>query len=188
MTRTRTLLGCTILAVCLAAPGGFALAQQSGGGLLVSFFHPGNDQAQPAPQPAPQPMQQLGPQAGGGVNSRIDRIESALRQLTGQIEVLQHQNQTLQMQLKRMQDDTEYRFQQMGRGQAAAPARPLCPASATRPCRRCRSECGAAPPPPGNQVASAGQGDAFNPAMNPNAPGAPRSLGGMPGQPAMIKV
>ena len=30
------------------------------------------------------------------------------------IEQLQHQNQMLQMQLKRMQDDTEYRFQQMG--------------------------------------------------------------------------
>ena len=56
-------------------------------------------------------------QAGGNPNDvsvRIDRIENALRQLTGSVEELQHQNQMLQMQLKRMQDDTEYRFQQLG--------------------------------------------------------------------------
>ena len=133
MTRTRTLLGCTILAVCLAAPGGFAFAQQSGG-LLDNLFNGGSNSSSSrhsSQQPAPQPMQQLGPQGGGGVDSRIDRIENALRQLTGQIEVLQHQNQMLQMQLKRMQDDTEYRFQQLGGGHGAA-------AGAARPALRGR--------------------------------------------------
>ena len=45
---------------------------------------------------------------------RLDRMEGALRQLTGTIEQLQYRNQQLELQLKRMQDDTEYRFQQMG--------------------------------------------------------------------------
>ena len=183
MTRIRTLLGCTILGLCLAAPGGFAFAQQSGG-LLDNLFNGGGQQQQqaPQPQPAPQPMQQLGPQGGGGVDSRIDRIENALRQLTGQIEVLQHQNQMLQMQLKRMQDDTEFRFQQLGAGHGAAPARPGQRSEAFPPMQN--QNMGAAPPPPANQAtASAGQGDAFNPAMHPNAPGVPRTLGGgVPGQ------
>jgi tol-pal system protein YbgF len=75
---------------------------------------------------------------------------------------LQHQNQMLQMQLKRMQDDTEYRFQQLG-SRAGAPAAP------------------AMAPLPGNVppvAAAEPRGDAFNPALHPNAPGAPRSLAG----------
>jgi TolA-binding protein len=89
-------------------------------------------------------------------------MESALRQLTGTIEQLQYRNQQLESQLKRMQDDTEYRFQQMG------------------------SRGGASPAP---QMAPAGQGRAewrhlrlVAPTCSirrrtPNAPGAPRTLG-----------
>ncbi len=174
MTRTRTLLGCTILAACLAAPGGFAFAQQSGG-LLGNLFNNGSKQAQAAPQPPAA----MGPQDGGGVESRINRIENALRQLTGQIEVLQHQNQMLQMQIKRMQDDTEYRFQQLGSGRGGA--KPGQRSETLPPMQN--QNAAAAPRAPANQVANTGQGDAFNPAMHPNAPGAPRSLGGAPGQP-----
>jgi tol-pal system protein YbgF len=186
MTRTRTLLGCTILIACLAAPG-FAFAQQSGG-LLGNLFG-GNDQTQPAPQP-PAAIGSQGGGGGSGVDSRIDRIENSLRQLTGQIEVLQHQNQMLEMQLKRMQDGSEYRSQQMGRG--GAPMRGATPdrRSQAAPPMQTPNIAAAAPSPgaplpapSSNQpVASAGQGDAFNPALHPNAPGAPRSLGGgMPG-------
>jgi tol-pal system protein YbgF len=95
----------------------------------------------------------------GDMSSRVDRLEAALRQLTGTIEELQHQNQVLQMQLKRMQDDTEYRLQQLGsRGAPPAAAQPRVP-----------------PPPPGG--APGQHSDLFNPAANPNAPGAPRTLG-----------
>jgi len=159
MTRARTLLGLTLLATCLAAPGGVALAQQ--GGLIGNLFNGGSRQAQ-AQQV--QPPAAVGGQGGDGVNARIDRIESALRQLTGQVEVLQHQNQMLQMQLNRM-------MQGGGTGQAPSgiPGQ--------------RSE--ALPPaqnpqvPPSRSAANAApQGDAFNPAQHPNAPGVPRSLGG----------
>lgn len=179
MTRARTLLGCTILAVSLAAPGGFAFAQS--GGLLGDLFNNNSGSQPQQTQAAPQPPAAMGPQGGGSVESRIGSIENALRQLTGQIEVLQHQNQQLQMQLKRMQDDTEYRFQQLGAGRSGAPAPSNVPGN--------RSE--AFPPPqnpqnpnapPNQMAANAGQGDAFNPALNPNAPGAPRTLGA-PGQP-----
>jgi len=90
-------------------------------------------------------------------------MESALRQLTGTIEQLQYRNQQLEMQLKRMQDDTEYRLQQLGsRGGAAPPpqAAPLGP--------------GNAPPPVSNPGK---RSDVFDPAQSPNAPGAPRTLG-----------
>jgi tol-pal system protein YbgF len=94
----------------------------------------------------------------GDVSSRVDRLEAALRQLTGTIEELQHQNQVLQMQLKRMQDDTEYRLQQLGsHGAPPAAAQPRVT------------------PPPG--AAPGQRSDLFNPAANPNAPGAPRTLG-----------
>jgi tol-pal system protein YbgF len=75
---------------------------------------------------------------------------------------LQHQNQQLQMQLKRMQDDTEYRFQQLGvRGGAPSPAASRAPMQGNAPMQA-----------PGQRS------DAFDPALHPNAPGAPRSLGG----------
>ncbi len=182
MTRTRTLLGCTILIACLAAPGGVAVAQS--GGLLGNLFNGGNQQAQN--QQAPPPSGAMEPQGGAGVDSRIDRIENALRQLTGQIEVLQHQNQVLQMQIKRMQDDTEYRFQQMGRGQDGPPARSAMPGrrSEARPPMPNPNAPGAPQSQPNQAVANTGNGDAFNPGLHPNAPGVPRSLGGGPG-PAM---
>jgi tol-pal system protein YbgF len=144
-----------------------AAAQERSGGFLDNLFNRGQQQPQ---QPAPQPpaAQPEMAQAGGNpddVNVRIDRIENALRQLTGTVEELQHQNQVLQMQLKRMQDDTDYRFQHMGaKGGGAAPM--MAPGNA---------------PPPANAPLPAGaagqRSDAFNPALHPNAPGAPRTLG-----------
>jgi tol-pal system protein YbgF len=83
-------------------------------------------------------------------------MESALRQLTGSIEQLQFRNQQLEMQLKRLQEDSEYRFQQLGsRGNATPGAVPQ-----TAP-----------------QAAPGRRGDLFDPTQQPNAPGAPRTLG-----------
>lgn len=136
----------------LAAP---ALAQQSNGNFIDNLFNRGDDQGQAAPRVA-----QSDP---GDLSTRIDHLEGALRQLTGTIEQLQHDNQMLQMQLKRMQDDNEYRFQQLGSRGApqGAPARPMPAQGPVNP-------PGGAPGP---------RSDVFNPAVNPNAPGAPRQLG-----------
>jgi tol-pal system protein YbgF len=68
------------------------------------------------------------------------------------------------MQLKRMQDDTEYRFQQLGaKGSAPPPAQaaPMNPGNA-----------------PGGPPANPGRrSDVFDPSQHPNAPGSPLVLG-----------
>jgi len=92
---------------------------------------------------------------------RIDRLENQIRQLTGAIEQLQFRNQQLEGQLRRVQEDAEYRFQELGaKGtpRTATPGRP--------------------PVAPGPTGAVPGKrGDAFDPSQNPNAPGAPQPLG-----------
>jgi tol-pal system protein YbgF len=96
---------------------------------------------------------------------RLERLENAIRQLTGTLEQLQFRNQQLEQQLRRVQDDNEFRFQQLGsKGGAASPARP--PAAQPAPSI-----------PPGPAVPGR-RSDVFDPTQNPNAPGAPRTLGG----------
>src|SRR5215468_4600928 len=96
---------------------------------------------------------------------RLERLESQIRQLTGAIEQLQFRNQQLEGQVRHMQEDNEYRFQELGaKGGGRATAQPWPqspqpgPAPTTTPGRR---------------------GDAFDPTQNPNAPGAPHPLGSM---------
>lgn len=110
---------------------------------------------------------------------RIDQLENQVRQLTGLVEQMQYRNQQLEALLKRVQEDTDYRFQELGRGGPRLPASAL--AMPPRP----------APPPvagtpPAAQLppapASTGRhSDAFDPSENPTAPGAPRALGSIYG-------
>ena len=170
MTRLRPrICGAALAALTLslmAAPAA-AQDQRSSPNFLDNLFNRGEA---PAPQhqaeqpPAEQPRiaQSDNP---ADVNMRVDRIENALRQLTGTIEQLQHDNQQLQMQLKRMQDDTEYRLQQLGsKGGLPPEAQPRA----------------MSPPAPLNAPVAAAPGkrsDVFDPSQHPNAPGAPRVLG-----------
>ena len=105
---------------------------------------------------------------------RLDRLETQIRQLTGVIEQLQFRNQQLEGQLRRLQEDTDYRFQESNAKGAARPAlqsRPQNPPPQ--------------PPGPATTGAPGRRGDAFDPTQNPNAPGAPHTLGsiGGPGAP-----
>jgi len=166
MTRTRSPLVRTILAaLALAAllmPAAGVRAQQPGsGGFLDNLFNPG--QGRQAAQQG-----DAAPADSSETSVRIGRIENALRQLTGTIEELQHRNQQLQMQLKRLQDDTEYRFQQLG----------------VKGAERVQQAPGAGAPRNGVLGQRA---DVFDPAQHPDAPGAPRALGsqlpgGIPGR------
>jgi tol-pal system protein YbgF len=116
---------------------------------------------------------------------RIQQLENQLRQLTGQNEELQHQNQQLQERLRALQ----------GGAQAAPGGQPgmVQPGVATLPppqpaYRQPAVQPGyeqpqiAAPAPIYQEEAPAQggrrRGDAFDPSQNPNAPGAPRALGG----------
>ncbi len=68
---------------------------------------------------------------------RLEALENQIRQLTGQVERLQHRNQQLEQQVRRTNEDTEYRLQELGgqRGGARpAPAvRPSGPRSDAAP-------------------------------------------------------
>jgi tol-pal system protein YbgF len=154
MTRSRNLIRIAALAalpVLLLAGSGVA---QDRPGFLDNLFNrgenspPGQSDVQVRRGPAQADPAEL--------TVRLDRMESALRQLTGTIEQLQYRNQQLEMQLKRMQDDTDYRLQQLGSKGGAAPAAPVYAPPAAQPGRR---------------------GDVYDPAQRPNAPGAPRTLG-----------
>ncbi len=112
---------------------------------------------------------------------RIDRLENQVRALTGQLEQLQFANKRLEDQLRKFQQDVEFRFQENG-GRGAPAAKP--PAAPAAPQGR-RTEIpaeGVSPeemPPlaPGPAIRLGRRGDAFDPDANPAAPGAPRQLG-----------
>src|ERR1700690_3678907 len=168
MTRSRHRIRIAALASLALLLAGAAAAQEqrSSPGFLDNLFSRGE-------QSQPQGESQVHVKRGddlaqadpGDLSVRLDRMESALRQLTGTLEQLQYRNQQLEMQLKRMQDDTEYRLQQLGsKGgpPAGAPPRAMPP----------QTPVNASP-----AAAPGSRSDVFNPAQYPNAPGAPRVLG-----------
>jgi tol-pal system protein YbgF len=80
---------------------------------------------------------------------RIGQLENQMRQMAGQIEQLQYENKRLTEQMRKFQEDVDFRFQEKsggGRGPSANPG----------PQRR---------------------SDAFDPSTSPAAPGAPLPLG-----------
>jgi len=104
---------------------------------------------------------------------RIDRLERLNRELTGQIE-------ELQFKLRRLEEQ--------GRSQPGVAAvqplpqtQPLPPTAAARPVGSGAALPGATPTLPAattpTEPARLRRGDAFDPAQNPTAPGAPRQLG-----------
>jgi tol-pal system protein YbgF len=119
---------------------------------------------------------------------RIQQLENQIRQLTGQNEELQFRNRQLEERLRLLQGGA----QAAPGGQAVAvqpntPAMPSVspaqPNPAVRPMQPQGGEQQVAAPAPIIQEAPAGapgrrRGDAFDPTQNPNAPGAPRALGG----------
>jgi tol-pal system protein YbgF len=110
---------------------------------------------------------------------RLDRLENTIRQLTGTIEQLQYRNQQLEQQLKRMQDDVEFRFQEMGKGGGRLPpARTQAPPS-QQPVQPLQP----APPPPAAAPPQR-RSEVYDPAQDPNAVGSPRTLGTMPADPS----
>lgn len=139
------------------------------------------------------PDQQDDPASAAALLVRVDRLENRLRSVTGQIEQLQFQNKRLEEALRKMQQDVDFRFQDLNRTTSPAGGKP--------PLQK-RGDLGdetsdqatdvaAAPPrtalpsaePPGGSVAAVRpqrRGDAFDPAADPNAAGAPRPLGTTP--------
>ena len=118
---------------------------------------------------------------------RIQRLENQLRQLTGQNEELQYRNRQLEERLRVLQGSAQV---PPGGQPAALPNSAAMPPVQPNP--SLRPQVGnepqiAAPAPIIQEPAGAPmgvppqgrrRGDAFDPSQNPNAPGAPRALGG----------
>jgi tol-pal system protein YbgF len=118
---------------------------------------------------------------------RVQQLENQLRQLTGQNEELQYRNRQLEERLRSLQGGA----QGASGGQAAvgqpniatvAPTQQPEPAYRQPPVQPGYGQQIAAPivQQPEGAPAAPGRprGDAFDPSQNPNAPGAPRALGG----------
>lgn len=107
---------------------------------------------------------------------RVQQLEERLRTLTGQNEELHHRNQVLEDQLRQLQAG--------GAPPPAASARPnvaaVPPAQPSPGYRQPPYDQRLEQAPVQEQAppAQGRRGDAFDPGQNPNAPGAPRALGG----------
>jgi tol-pal system protein YbgF len=106
---------------------------------------------------------------------RLNRLESEIRRLNGRIEELEQQNRQLAEQVKRFQEDVEFRLSG-GKPPAGTPV------AAAAPAAKPPGDTPAAPAVPA--VPRPGRGDAFDPDKAPQAPGAPRPLGATPPPPA----
>lgn len=92
---------------------------------------------------------------------RLGRIENQSRLMAGQIETLQYENRQLKEQLRKFQEDVEFRLNEGKGGKPSAAPAPSGPVNGGNP--------GAGRP--------GKRGDAFDPSQAPGAPGAPMQLG-----------
>jgi tol-pal system protein YbgF len=145
-------------------------------------------------------------QDAAGLMVRLDRAESQLRSQTGQIEQMQFQIKRLEDQLRKFQEDVDFRFQDAGgarKSTVPAARPPVVSPPVTTPGRRTElnengypaigqtSDVAIADPAPSrvSGVSRPGRrGDAFDPDVDPLAPGAPRPLGETPSPSAPPRV
>ncbi len=64
------------------------------------------------------------PNSEGGLALRLSTLENQIRDLNGKVEQLEFKNRTLEDQLKKFQDDAEYRFQAVEGGKKNPPPAP----------------------------------------------------------------
>jgi tol-pal system protein YbgF len=125
------------------------------------------------------PTQPMPAEAGeAGLLVRIDRLENQIRALTGQIEQMQFQQRRLEDVLRKVQQDTEFRFQELH----GAPASVIrTPTQTPPPSAPVTGAAGVTAPFAGPVGVPVKRGDAFDPNAEPDAPGAPRPLGSLNG-------
>ena len=127
----------------------------------------------------PSTDQQQQPEGDGPTTEqvlRIEKLEAQIRQLTGTVEQLQYRNQQLENQV-RAAGGTPSGAAAPGPVAAMPPPAPPPPNALTQ--QAARSPVQAAPLPPASPPPGGRRADVFDPSQNPNAPGAPRPLGGV---------
>lgn len=159
--------GMLIFGCSLSARGQQAQLAQDSGAPPADIGNPGSPDVPPMDNSPDAPMQ--GGSDEAGLVLRVQRLEDQIRQMNGQIQQMQYDNHRLEDQLRKFQDDVDYRFQEGGRGRlrhedSGAAAAPVPPAS----------DAGAP------ETSAPSRGDAFDPSSDPNAPGAPHPLGSTP--------
>ena len=154
MTRQTLLRSGFLAAFCVLAFAGAATAQERdrGPGFLDNLFSRGEGQNAPASRGRGEPVAQADAGDPAELTVRLDRLENALRQLTGTIEQLQYRNQQLETQVRALQQ-----------GGAVVPPPP-----------RATPQNGQIPAAPSGR-----RSDVFDPSQQPEAPGAPRALGSL---------
>ena len=154
VTSASALVLMTTIAVCFVVCEAWAQENERPFGLFGLFN--GSERLGGEPGAPPAGADRMAQMSGPDLVLRLERLETQIRQLTGTIEQLQFRNQQLEGQIRRMQEEAAPR--------PGAQVRPQNPSSAP-----------AAGP--------AKRGDAFDPVQNPNAQGAPHTLGSV-GAPA----
>ena len=148
------------------------------GGAPDDYYGNGQSYNSPSSGSGGQPAQDA-----AGLDVRVTHIENEIRQINGQIEQMQFAEHKLEDALRKFQQDVDFRFQETsGHGGAArtqkrtdatdelmTPSGPVPSPSATA-----SADVSASPTGP---LRTSHRGDAFDPASDPNAPGAPRQLG-----------
>lgn len=164
MKRQSSLRSGLLAAFCVLAFAGAAAGQDRGQdrspGFLDNLFNRGEGQNAPAGRNGGS-VAQADPGDPAELTVRLDRLENALRQLTGTIEQLQYRNQQLETQVKVLQQ-----------GGAAAPPQPSAATPALPP--RATPQNGQIPAAPSGR-----RSDVFDPSQQPEAPGVPRMLGSL---------
>ena len=149
MNPSKVLAACSLALFALAPlPGSF------GGAARAQFLRP------PADVPDAVYEQAQGVDAAGA-QVRIDRLENQVRGLTGQIEQMQFQVKRLEDQLRKFQEDVDFRFNEQQKAAKPAPKAPAAPA----------------PTPKRTELIENGAPALV--AAEPAAPGAPRDLATM---------
>jgi len=150
-------------------------------GILVAqgYRHPPGEIGEGMDAPLTGDLPDGAPQDTAGLLIRLGRLESQMRQINGQIEQMQFETRKLGEQLKKFQEDVDFRFRD-GMPRAPSGIAPQRRGDAQQP--QLNGDERAAP-----QTQNAGgaasrpsrRGDAFDPSLDPTAPGTPRPLGSL---------
>jgi tol-pal system protein YbgF len=164
------------LAGAAVARAGSSGPEPSGAAILLAqnFQPPGSIPGEPPDESAPAPADDA-----AALLVRIDRLEDQVRTLNGEIEQLQFDQHKLEDEFQKFQQDVDFRFQDLTRGKNAArlPEKRSDASGAGVSNDALANDDSLSSPAPKHN-------DAFDPSADPDAPGAPQSLGTLTENPA----
>jgi tol-pal system protein YbgF len=114
----------------LAAMLGLMAAGGPAGAFSLPELFPQRDQASQTPR-APEAPVVLAQSTDGPV--RVQQLEEEIRQLNGRIEEMSFQLLQMQEQMRKTQEDNEFRFQELEKSENGAAGRPAATASSSAP-------------------------------------------------------